>query len=109
MGGKVETVSDFICFGSKSTAHGDCSHEIKRYLLLESCDKPKPRQSIKKQRHNLPTKFCIFKANFSSCHVWMWELDHKGGECRRIGAFERGAGEDSWESLGLQGDPTSQS
>ena len=35
MGGKVETVSDFIFFGSKSTAHGDCSHEIKRYLLLE--------------------------------------------------------------------------
>ena len=35
MGGKVETVSNFIFFGSKSTAHGDCSHEIKRYLLLE--------------------------------------------------------------------------
>ena len=34
MGGKVETLSDFIFFGSKSTAHGDCSHEIRRYLLL---------------------------------------------------------------------------
>ena len=34
MGGKVETVSDFIFFGSKSTAHSYCSHEIRRYLLL---------------------------------------------------------------------------
>ena len=48
-GEKVETVSDFIFWGSKVTADSDCSHEIKRCLLLESYDQP--RQHIKKQRH----------------------------------------------------------
>ena len=44
---------------------------------------------------------------FSSSHIWMWELDYK--ESRRIDAFELYVREDSWESLGLQGDPTSPS
>ena len=48
-GETVETVADFIFLGSKITADGDCSHEIKRCLLLESCDQP--RQHIKKRRH----------------------------------------------------------
>ena len=47
---------------------------------------------------------------FSSSHVWMWELDHKEGWLWRTDAFQLcGVGEDSWESLGLQGDPTSPS
>ena len=49
-GGKVETTADFIFLGSKITADGNCSHEIKRYLLLESKANDKPRQHIKKQR-----------------------------------------------------------
>ena len=53
-GKTVETVSDFILGGSKITADGDCSHEIKRCLLLESYDQP--RQHIKKQRHYFVSK-----------------------------------------------------
>ena len=50
-----ETVADFIFLGSKITADGDCSHEIKRCLLLErSYDQP--RQHIKKQRHYFASK-----------------------------------------------------
>ena len=48
-GETVEIVSDFILWGSQITADDDCSHEIKRYLLQKSYDKP--RQHIKKQRH----------------------------------------------------------
>ena len=48
-GEKVEVVRDFIFLGSKITADGDCSREIKRHLLLEIYDKS--RQHIKKQRH----------------------------------------------------------
>ena len=61
-GATVETVSDFILGGSKITADGDCSHEIKRRLKpwKESCDQP--RQHIHEQRHYLPTKVCLVKA-----------------------------------------------
>ena len=48
--GKVETVTEFIFLGSKITADGDRSHEIKRRLLLESSDKSK--HFLKKQRHH---------------------------------------------------------
>ena len=47
-GGKVETVTDFIFLGSKITVDSDCSHEIKRHLLLEKKSYDKPRQYIKK-------------------------------------------------------------
>ena len=50
-GETVKTVRDFIFLGSKITADGDCSHEIKRRSLLGSCNQP--RQHIKKQRHSL--------------------------------------------------------
>ena len=53
-GEKMETVTDFIFLGSKITADGDCSHEIKRCSLKNSYDKP--RQHIKKQRHHLANK-----------------------------------------------------
>ena len=50
----VETVADFIFGGSKITADGDCSHEIKRHSWKESYDQP--RQHIKKQRHYFANK-----------------------------------------------------
>ena len=50
--GKVETVSDFIFLGSKISAESDCSHQIKRYLLLGKTS----RQHIKKPRHHLANK-----------------------------------------------------
>ena len=56
----VETVADFILGGSKITADDDCSHEIKRCLLLENYDQA--RQHIKQRGVTLPTKFCLVKA-----------------------------------------------
>ena len=65
----VETVADFIFLGSKITADGDCSHEIKRCLLL-SYDQP--RQHIKKQRHYFVNKGLSSQGyGFSSGHVGM--------------------------------------
>ena len=62
-GETVETVSDFIFVGSKITADGDCSHEIKRHLLLERKVMANP-DSIFKSRDiiTLPTKVCLVKA-----------------------------------------------
>ena len=66
----VETVSDFIFLGSKITADGDCTHEIKRRLLLGRNDQP--RQHIKKQRHCFVNKDLSSQGyGFSSGDVWM--------------------------------------
>ena len=66
-----ERVTDFIFLGSKITAVGDCSHEIKRCLLLgRKVDQP--RQHIKKQRHHFAGKGPFSQSyGFSSSHVWM--------------------------------------
>ena len=78
-GETVETVADFIFLGSKITADGDCSHEMKRHLLLaRSCDQP--RQHIKKQRHYFANK------GLSSQGYESWTI--KKAERRRIDAFE---------------------
>ena len=55
-GETMETVTDFILGGSKITADGDCSHEIKRFLLLRKKGYDKPRQCIQKQRHHFANK-----------------------------------------------------
>ena len=55
-GETMETVTDFIFLGSKITADGDCSHEIKRCLLLWKKSYDQPRQHIKKQRHYSASK-----------------------------------------------------
>ena len=76
-GETVETVRDFICFGSKITANGDCSQEIKRCLLLGKKSYGQPRQHITKQRHYFVNKGLSSQSyGFSSSHVWMWELDY---------------------------------
>ena len=65
----------------------------------------KPRQHIKKQRHYFGDKGLYSQSyGFSSCHVWMWELNQKEGWALRIDAFlsNCGVGENSWESLGQQ-------
>ena len=54
--GTVETVSEFIFWGLKITAHGDCSHEIKKTLTPWKGSYDQPRQQIKKQRHYLANK-----------------------------------------------------
>ena len=77
-GETVETVTDFIFMGSKITADGDCSHEIKRRLLLGRKAMTNLDCILKSRDITLLTKFCLVKAMvFSSSHVQMWELDHK--------------------------------
>ena len=75
-GGKVETVTDFIFLGSKITADGDCSHEIKRRHHVSWKLAPwkksfdQPRQHIIKQRHHFPNKSSYSQSyGFSSGHV----------------------------------------
>ena len=76
-GQTMETVRDFIFGGSKITVDGDCSHEIKRHLLLGG-SYDQPRQHIKKQRHYFAGKGPSSQSyDFSSSHVWMWELEYK--------------------------------
>ena len=71
-GDTVETVSDFILGGSKIIADGDCSHEIKRRLLLRRKFNDQPRQHIQKQRHYFANKGpSSQRYSFSSGHVWM--------------------------------------
>ena len=61
-GGKVETVTDFIFLGSKITMNGDCSHEIKRSLLLGRKAMTNLDSVLKNRDITLPTKVCIVKA-----------------------------------------------
>ena len=61
-GEKVETVADFIFLGFKSTADGDCNHEIKRHLLLGRKAMANLDSILKSRDITLPTKICIVKA-----------------------------------------------
>ena len=74
-GETMETGTDFIIVGSEISADGDCSHEIKRCLLLGRKVMTNPRQHVKKQRHSLPTKVCLVKAmvfpvGMYECESW---------------------------------------
>ena len=104
----VEKVTDFIFLGSKITADGDCSHEIKRRLLLGWKVMTNLDSIFKSRDATLPTKVRLVKAMvfpvvMYGCESWTV----KKAEHWRIDALNCGVGEDSWESLGLQGDPTS--
>ena len=71
-GETVETVSDdFIFLGSKVTADGDCSHEIKRQLLLGRKAMTNLDSILKSRDITLPAKVHLVKDGFSSGHVWM--------------------------------------
>ena len=72
----VETVSDFVFLGSKITVDGDCSHEIKRHVLLRRKVMTNLDSILKSRDITLPTKVCLSQGyGFSSGHVWIWELD----------------------------------
>ena len=102
-GETMKTVRDFVLGGSKMTADGDCSHEIKRRLLVGRKAMTNLDNILKSWDTALLTKVHLVKSMvFSSSHVWMWELDYKEIECRRIDASELGVGEDSWASLGTE-------
>ena len=88
-GETVETVSDFIFGGSKITADGDCSHEIKRRLLLGRQVIINLDSILKSRDIILSTKVCLVKATvfpvvMYGCESWTV----KKAECRRIDAFE---------------------
>ena len=68
-GETVETVRDFIFLSSKITADADCSHEIKRYLLLERKDMTNLDSILESRDITLPTKICL--VNAMVYHVWM--------------------------------------
>ena len=76
----VETVADFILRGSKITADGNCSHEIKRHLLLGRKAMTNLDRILKKHRHYFANKGPSSQSyGVSSSHVWMWELDCEEG------------------------------
>ena len=74
-GETMETVKEFIFLGSKITADGDCSPEIKRHLLLGRKAMTKLDSMLKSRDITLPTKVCIVKAGFSNSHVQMRESE----------------------------------
>uniref|UniRef100_A0A8B9WZ97 Reverse transcriptase domain-containing protein n=1 Tax=Bos mutus grunniens TaxID=30521 RepID=A0A8B9WZ97_BOSMU len=88
-GETVETVSDFIILGSKITADGDCSHEIKRCLLLGRKVMTNLDSILKSRDSNLPTKIHLFKTTVFPVVMYGYESwTTKKAECRRIDAFE---------------------
>ena len=72
-----ETVADFIFGGSKITANGDCSHEIKRHLLLVRKVMTNLDSILKSRDITLPTKVHLVKAMVFPVVIWMQELDYK--------------------------------
>ena len=103
-GETVEIVPDFIFLGSKITADGDCSYEIKSCLLLGSEVMTNLDRILKSRDITFPTKVCpvkavVFPVVMYGCESWTV----KKAECRRIDAFEL------WCWRRLLGDPTSPS
>ena len=85
----VETVSDFIFWGSKITADGDCSHEIKRRLLLGRKVMTNLGSILKSRDITLPTKVCLVKALVFPVVMYGCESGTiKKAEHQRINAFE---------------------
>ena len=78
---------DFILGGSKITADGDCSHEIKRHLLLRRKAMTN-LHSILKSRDIANKSLTSQSDGFPSSHVWMWELDYKESWVPKNDAFE---------------------
>ena len=78
-GETTETLTDFILGGSNITANADCSHEIKRCLLLGRKAMTNLDSILKRRnRHHFADRGLFSQSYvFSSSHVWMWELDHK--------------------------------
>ena len=105
-GKTMETVTGFIFLGSKITADGDCSHEIKRCLLHWKKSYDQPRQHIKKQGHYFANrspsvKAMVFPVIMYGCNSWTI----KKAENQRIDAFELWCWRRLLRVLGLQEDP----
>ena len=95
-GETVKTVRDFLFWGSKITADGDCSHEIKRRLLVGRKAMTNLKSISKSTDTTLPTKVHLIKAMVFPVVMYGWESwTVKKAECRRIDAFDLWFGEDS--------------
>ena len=106
----VETMRDFIFLGSKITADGNYSHEIKRFLYLGRKGTANLDNILKSRDIILPTKFCLVKKNVFSSIMYgceSWTVIKLSAEELMLSNCV--VGEDAWESLGLQGGQTSQS
>ena len=109
-GEKLEIVTDFIFLGSKITVEGDCSHKIKRCLLLGRKTVANLDNILKSRDIPLLTNVCkvkvmVFPVVTYGCESWTINK----AEHQRIMLLNCSSGEDSLESLRLQGDQTSQS
>ena len=108
--GKQWKLADFIFLDSKITADGDYSHEIKRRLLIVRKVMTNLDSILKSRNIPLPTKVCLVKAMaflvvMYGCESWTI----KKAKSKESMLLNSGVGEDSSESLGLQGNQTSQS
>ena len=109
-GETVETEADFIFLGSKITADGDCSHEIKRCLLLWRKVMTNLDSIFKSRDITSPTKVHLVKAMVFPGVIYgceSWTIKKLSSE--ELMLLNCGVEENSWESLGPQGDPTSPS
>ena len=109
-GETMETVRHFILGGSKITTDGDCSHEIKRCLLLGRKVMTNLDSILKSRDITLPKKVCLDKAMVFPVVMHGWESwTIKKAKHQELMLLNCGVGEDFWESLGQQGDTASQS
>ena len=109
-GETVETVTDFVFLGSKIIADGDCSHETERYLLLRRKGMSNLDNILRSRDIALPTNIClvqamVFPVVMYACESWTLNKP----STKELMLLNCGVGEHSWESLGLQRDPTSPS
>ena len=105
----VETVADFIFWGSKITADSDYSHELKRRLLLGRKVITNLDSILKRRDITLPTKVCLVKAMVSPIVMYGCKRTQRRLGVEELMLLNWGVGEESQESLGLQGDQTSPS
>ena len=106
----VEAMAYFLFSGSKITANGDCSHEIRSCLLLKRKTMTNLGTIFKKQRHHFADNGPYSQScDLSDSHAGMWQLDNKIGWALKKWCFWTVVLEKTLESLGLQGDQPSQS
>ena len=103
-------MTDLIFLGSKITADGDCSHEIKRHLLLGRKAMTNLESILKSRDITLPTKVGLVKTMVFPVVMYLCEsYTIRKLSNEELILLKCGVGEDSWEFLGQQGDQTSQS
>ena len=108
-GENVEGVTDFFFLDYKMTADGDCSYEIRRWLLLGRNAMTNLDSVLKNRDITLPTKGPYSQGySFPSGHIQLWELDHKEGGAKELMPSNWGPEKKSRKSLGQQQDQTSQ-